>query len=804
MSLFETLGKAKQAVLYAEQDALELKSIDLGVARYRRWRQEADPSRCTPEMRLIGRALNLVVPAVEAARMQVLDKMAGRGMAHWGYPFWTMDADKMAVIALVDMINLADTAEASVGLLCRTIGTHVEQEYQFEQLKREHKGLFDVLRKKIKNWTPRQVQYMRSKASVVDRRWPLRVKYWVGAKLVELVLDNTDLFKRVRYMAHRRGRLRRMVRLSILPEVRTELESHHGDCEVIRPYYLPMVVPPGDWAAGKRGGFRYHAYPLVKPQNILEDPVDHPESGGVVYRAMNLVQRTGWRVNKRVLAVMQQVWQAGGGWAGLPLAAPEPLPEKPPDIDTNEDARLEYKARAREVYDRNARNISKRKSALTKLKVSAAYADQDEFFFPQQLDYRGRMYPVAGDLQPQSDDVARGLLEFSTGKPLGEDGEEWLLIRLANCFGQDKLSFDRRVMWAMDHFDDVVLSAQDPIENRWWASADDPWQALATIFEMGDLLADGVDNVTYVSHLPWNQDGTCNGLQHFAAMLRDPQAAKLVNLIPSIQPADVYELVAALVRSKVAEDAQGIPIDDENPHPSHQWRGRITRKTVKRAAMTLPYGVTMEGMADQFITDRHADGLHKPRSCAVYLRDVTWGILTSELASARQAMDWLKKVASITGKQGHALRWTTPSGFVVVQEALEYKDSMIYTILQRVRIHAANDDGKISAHRQQRCMPPNFVHSMDAAHMMLTVVAAAKRGVTSFNMVHDSFGCHACDAPTMAAVLRDQFVRMYTFDSVLERCREAWQRQTGLALPDPPAVGDFDLSQVYKSEYFFG
>ena len=37
-----------------------------------------------------------------------------------------------------------------------------------------------------------------------------------------------------------------------------------------------------------------------------------------------------------------------------------------------------------------------------------------------------------------------------------------------------------------------------------------------------------------MSYLPIHQDGSCNGLQHYAAIGRDSRGAKSVNLVPSI------------------------------------------------------------------------------------------------------------------------------------------------------------------------------------------------------------------------------------------------------------------------------
>ena len=44
------------------------------------------------------------------------------------------------------------------------------------------------------------------------------------------------------------------------------------------------------------------------------------------------------------------------------------------------------------------------------------------------------------------------------------------------------------------------------------------------------------DPARYVSHLPVHQDGSCNGLQHYAALGRDLSGGFAVNLTPSDRP----------------------------------------------------------------------------------------------------------------------------------------------------------------------------------------------------------------------------------------------------------------------------
>lgn len=66
---------------------------------------------------------------------------------------------------------------------------------------------------------------------------------------------------------------------------------------------------------------------------------------------------------------------------------------------------------------------------------------------------------------------------------------------------------------------------------------------LATCMEISNAIRSG-DPENFISHLPVHQDGSCNGLQHYAALGRDEYGGKQVNVLPSERPEDVYAEVS--------------------------------------------------------------------------------------------------------------------------------------------------------------------------------------------------------------------------------------------------------------------
>ena len=86
--------------------------------------------------------------------------------------------------------------------------------------------------------------------------------------------------------------------------------------------------------------------------------------------------------------------------------------------------------------------------------------------------------------------------------------------------------------------------------------------------------------------------------------------------------------------------------------------------------------------------------------------------------------------------------------------------------------------------------------------MFLTIAELLERSFSSFSMIHDSYGCHAPLISTLRNVIRREFLKIHS-ENLLEKFRGEVQEQIGKMLPEPPPLGDLELSSVLLSEYFF-
>jgi DNA-directed RNA polymerase len=241
-----------------------------------------------------------------------------------------------------------------------------------------------------------------------------------------------------------------------------------------------------------------------------------------------------------------------------------------------------------------------------KLNIAKEFMD-DTVYFPCNLDFRGRVYPVPPNLNHLGSDLCRGLLLFGESKALGDNGFDWLKIHLCNLFGNNKISLNDRRNWSDENMAEILDSASDPLKGRrWWTTAESPFQALACCFEIKAAVDSG-DPASYRTNLPVHQDGSCNGLQHYAALGRDAPGALAVNLITGEmdKPGDVYSAVLDIVCKKVEADR----IQEDNADPKKQQiknnaiflEGKVNRKVIKQTVMTSVYGVTALGARDQVL-----------------------------------------------------------------------------------------------------------------------------------------------------------------------------------------------------------
>ncbi|MCJ1399877.1 DNA-directed RNA polymerase [Xylographa trunciseda] len=659
-------------------------------------------------------------------------------------------------------------------------------------------------------------------SNVEDQEWPAAVRAQLGALLVSLLIqaakievvrrdpENDEVSKDIQpvfWNSFRYENGRRFGVIQINAAMRAKLTKEPVSGALSK--HLPMLVEPVPWTKYKAGGFLRPGVTVVRAgsQHIqLREYIRAAADSGdmaQVFAGLDVLGKTPWQINREVFNVMREVWNSGEALANIPAAAPKFQYPPEPNVSADLHERRVHAFRVREIENARDGIHSERCFLNFQLEVARAYLDET-FYFPHNVDFRGRAYPIPPYLNHIGADNCRGLLRFGKGKELGESGLVWLKIHLANVFGFDKANFKERRDFAMNHVKDIYDSANDPLKgSRWWLQAEDPWQCLATCIELKNAL-ESPDPTKFVSYLPVHQDGTCNGLQHYAALGGDSIGAKQVNLEPGDRPSDIYTAVAEMVKDDIAKEAA------EGSRLAKLLEGKISRKIVKPTVMTNVYGVTFQGAKRQVasqLRDFHPDLMSDAKNSMeipIYITRKIFAALAAMFNGAHDIQYWLGECASricealtpeqvewieanpsgkrvdgstsakatneAKNKNEHvrfksSVIWTTPLKMPVVQPYRTSTSRIVKTNLQQVSLNEPSASDPVSKRKQLQGFPPNFIHSLDATHMLLSAVRCNEQGL-SFAAVHDSFWTHAADLDTMNGVLRDAFISMHSEDII--------------------------------------
>ncbi|KAJ2604024.1 DNA-directed RNA polymerase [Coemansia sp. RSA 1722] len=826
--------------------------------------------------------LEALIEEEQARCKKALDTGTDRVRMQYGKFLTQLDAPKIAIITILETLrlnaidvakNLSESTLKYVGIktvtLVLTLSNAIHNEIRFEKIK--HRSNRHILARnmsvaklassgKLFNMTMRRAEAMELKDSSREwlDSWDIATKTRIGSMLVSMLIEvarvtesSSDpktgvITKRMVPAFIHKNILYRGLKYGVISPhgVLREVFKKDSIASTMNARYLPMLIPPRPWLTYNAGGYLTQNEPCVRMKDNVEQLrylkiASDQDKLHTLLAGLDSLGLTKWAINRSVFDVVRKVWNSGIELAGIPAtsySAPEPV--KPVDYETNKKAYLEYMFQMREWNNGIANQHSQRCDCNYKVEIAQAFLNHP-MYFPHNIDFRGRAYPIPPHFNHLGNDLCRGLLLFDEGRPLTERGLFWLKIHMANLYGKDKLSHDERVKFIDENYDRILESADNPIPEKilqgnvetplpWWLESENPWQSLASCVEFAAAMR-SPNPAEYVSHLHIHQDGTCNGLQHYAAMGRDNKGAFEVNLIPSDKPQDVYQGILNIVDRLIEEDAKN------GVREAVLLRGKLTRKIVKQTVMTNVYGVTLIGAREQIsarlreIKDEHGNHefeLVEISKISMYVAKKIFDSLGEIFTQAQEIQNWLNQSASriarsmpasalaawkhmiieskesrkklrkaisdakksdtslesekvmelnpnlgpgsmrrkrlnhLATKPMNTVVWTTPLGLTVVQPYRKFTVRNISTPLQQISVRDSNMPSPVNSQKQKTAFPPNFVHSLDASHMILSAIECRVAGLV-FASVHDSYWTHACDIDKMNAILRDQFIKLH-------------------------------------------
>lgn len=725
----------------------------------------------------------------------------------------------VAYIGLQTILAALGTPKGrNVNRLVHTIATRLEADIKCRMFQEEYPAYYSVVERSFEDQGINQYQHKHRVMMYKFNEFELQWNDWseitrvqIGSRVIAAILkEMPEIFQ---LGMERQGR-----KTYRIIETTVEADDWIADAERVNglaePHMLPMIVPPLPWE--KRGDTFTGGYytpgmaqavgsfiKLRNPSDADKEFISNTDMD-VHLRTVNRIQNTPWTINHDVYKVQKEIYEKGLG-IGTPrrdkfelVPFPSHLKDVPKDAYTEQNLEeiICWKETQKAIYWKEKKRVQENIAFAYNFNTATELLKNEEFYYVYTCDSRGRLYANPSGLSPQGSDTSKGLIVFAHALPLGKSGIRWLAINGANKFGNDKISYDDRISWIHSIRRDIQAVVEDPISNRHiWGAADKPYQFLAFCFEWAGC-SYGNDE-TFKSRLPVGLDGSCNGLQHYSAMLRDSVGGSATNLLPTTTPNDIYGDVAEVCKRKLAS---------EPDLKARFWEQHINRKATKRQVMTLPYGSTLQSCRKytiEFLLDNLAKfGLREDQVAeyASYLNPILWASIGEVVVAARAAMDWLQKSTSLICRDGEPVRWYTPIDFPVIQQYTIDDRVTVYTqLLGTVKVNANVYTDTVDPTRQRSGIAPNFVHSIDATHMLMTVDNMPEH-VTSFAMIHDDYGVHCCHTEVLFRTIRRSFHDLYYYHSPLDE----WSVQQPVDLTPTPDIGDYDLDSIYAADYFFG
>jgi len=520
-----------------------------------------------------------------------------------------------------------------------------------------------------------------------------------------------------------------------------------------------------------------------------------------VLNAANTAANVPYVIDTELVQLVSSVYAAGchNGIAGIPSndkIQPPPYP-LPPEWD-RENPELQEQAKAWKALAQEAHAAERERRgkviAFAQITKHMREFAGDRLYFPTFFDWRGRLY-FRSRLNPQGTDVVKAALQFAEKQPLGKRGLYWLKVQVATTYGFDKKHFDTRAVWVDEHMQQIEDAVQNHVDSDFFRAADSHWCFYVAARELLRALRSD-DPEAFSTGVPVAMDATCSGLQVLSALFRDPVGGLFTNLMPNegVEKEDIYAAVSGVAVSLMQKDA-------ENLEQRQFWLDAgITRSMAKRPVMTYVYGGTLQSCMDYVYADMQERNLgslelYSGYKLAGYVSKFLRQGIECAVPAAAEAMRYFRALAGSLPPD-ELMRWVSPAGFPVVQfypweDVVRLNLTGAGVMLSMSRQHSS----KLDRGKAVNGVSPNFVHSLDSAHLVRTIVEFPGQIVP----IHDSFATHPCDVDSMHETLRDVFASMYENSDPVQSMLEHSPVDPEIARP---SSGALDVSKVRESVFF--
>jgi DNA-directed RNA polymerase len=707
----------------------------------------------------------------------------------------------VAFISAKTILNAVSTQKPYTRV-CIKIGEAIEAEINFKKLEKHNPTYAERSKQRLMK-TKVGYEFRKRCAFSTMKSVGLKVKYLtpterlhIGSVCLGLFIESTNLVK-----IHKRWESpKRWVNIVIATDECMQWITRFEEAKAfLNPRKFPSLEVPLAWIKERSvGGYRDKQleYSFIKTRN--KESLDHivKNTRDEVFNAVNNMQSTSWRVNRWIFEVMQSFWKNGiDDGKEVPMNKLLAIPSKPKPGATKEEIKA-YSRQTAYAYSKNAQYRSQRLALAHTLYTAEKLLNEVGFYFPCQLDFRGRVYYVPDALTPQGSDYAKALLEFTKGVGIKMEQDFMPLVRYGFKLFGNKGDDNEALHWVKTNDHKIKKSVDEPWNSRWWQDAKEPWLFLRWCKEYNDAHT----QPNFQSHLPITLDCTASGLQILALLTGDETSAEHVNLVQKEHPSDIY--------GKVLGELNILVREDQSDYGKFWASKALDRELTKPVCMTLPYGATLYGIRagiEAWYRDKYKvvpKDMPDFWKGTMYLAKKAVEAVEKFLPKGKLCMQWITDVATPVAKANKPVCWTSPSGMLVVQPYMASSGLIVKTsLLGKLRYIMLQKENQKKVHlsKQRLSVAPNFIHSIDASilHLALCEFEGSVVGV------HDCFGTHVTDLSDLAEKIKLAMLNIFKVDQLLNYKESISQLDTSISLPNSFNRGGFDTGQLLSANYLF-
>lgn len=582
-----------------------------------------------------------------------------------------------------------------------------------------------------------------------------------------------------------------------------KLEFNETNFDIIRdnlfidPNSLPMIHKPCKWSDTEYGG--YISNKILK-EGLITGSKYHGHTMGNrtnIYNAINKMSSIKFNYNKSLLEYLKK--------DGSFLLK---------SIFTEELTKSEYL------------------QIQTQLIIAEMYKEKD-IYIPLQVDWRGRIYVQSFFANYQGSDLSLSLIEFAVGKPLTKNGLDSLYIYGANLYNENnisKASFSARIEWILNNKNKILEMNKEFMIN---AENKFSFAAFCLLLRELDL------NVDYKVKLPVFLDATCSGILHLAAIIKDCELAKEVNLIPRDNldvPADIYEALRTPINEEIRKTGR-----ENASYPNLQYVN-LSRSDVKHPIMTKTYNVTLYGVNEQ-LKDKFRVGKSKIFKVSSINKGEMITLINPDIMKIAEIINksifikykglnfiynYFIEMAKLKSKLNLPLVWLTASGLLLTQKYYKSKETKISLTLggKTKKLVLRDMTTTLDPRKQNNSIIPNVIHSLDASHVA-NIINNTVDNPNGFPIItiHDCFGTHPNNMNKLEEIVKLEFVALYASESFLNKFHDRnlqsiedyglkikrdellgqdyviYKTRSKLYIPNIPKLGNLNINNILKSKY---